>query len=538
VSVNAASDIATPPTERPASSHRLSATYADLLVSVLLRWPDRVAFEQGGREYRYREVADGVARLDALLRRSGGGPGRGVGVLSGNTVEAWMVIAATQIGGGRFTALPTRGSLDDLVFFVNDSELSVLVVQDRLEEIGAAIVERCPRLQSVFTIGHSDLGPDIAVLREREASVPLRADPGIDRDDVCHIFYTGGTTGVSKGAAHTHGSLLAALPSYISAFQIPPLSRYLMAAPISHSGIPFVAPTLFGGGTVVLIDSFDPELFCATVERSRITFAMGVPTMVYALIDFLADHDADFSSLVSFQYGAAPISPDRLIEAQQRIGQVFVQGYGVIEVYGVGTFLPAALHDPSRREVLSSCGYPHPGVAVALLDDDGNHLADGEVGEICLRSPGAMKGYWNRPDETEKVFEHGWLHTGDVGVRDATGLHTIVDRKKDVIVSGGFNVFPAQVENVIASDPSVSMVAVIGVPDEHWGEAVKAIVAAAPGRQVDVARLTALVRESKGPVSTPKSIDIIDAMPLTAAGKIDKRALRLPYWRGTERQVN
>jgi len=307
---------------------------------------------------------------------------------------------------------------------------------------------------------------------------------------------------------------------------------------MSHSGYPWIAPTLFGGGTVILNKMFDPELFVRTVQEKRASFVMAVPTMIYKILGLTAERDVDFSSIKCFMYGASPMSPSRLSEAHERFGQVFVQVYGNVEALGMGTVLPPALHDLARPDRLISCGMPLPTVSVTLLDDDGEEVPEGKVGELCLRTPAVMKEYWNRPDETAEVFAHGWLHTGDLATRSSEGLYTIVDRKKDVIVTGGFNVFAPQIEAVIASDPSVQSVAVIGVPDDLWGEAVKAVVVPAAGHVVDTVKLQALVRAQKGAVNTPKSIDVVAELALTNVGKVNKRLLREQYWKGAARRVN
>jgi fatty-acyl-CoA synthase len=260
--------------------------------------------------------------------------------------------------------------------------------------------------------------------------------------------------------------------------------------------------------------------------------------MIYKLLDVAATRDIDFSSIDCFMYGASPMSPARLREGHERWGRVFTQCYGCVEALGVGMVLPMGLHDPDRPDLLLSCGHPYPSVTAALLDDEGHEVPEGTTGEICLRTPATMREYLNMPEETAEAFKFGWLHTGDLATRSPEGLYTIVDRKKDVIVSGGFNVFSPQVETVISADASVSSVAVIGVPDPIWGEAVKAIVTAAPGHRIDPAHIQAIVRSAKGAVNTPKTVEVIDEMPLTTAGKIDKRALRKRYWSNEARQVS
>jgi fatty-acyl-CoA synthase len=265
---------------------------------------------------------------------------------------------------------------------------------------------------------------------------------------------------------------------------------------------------------------------------------MMVPTMIYALLDHPATKDADLSSLKTIYYGASAISPSRLKEAIERFGPIFFQFYGQAECPMTITVMRKEEHDPSNLERLASCGRIVPWVNVALMDDDMNEVPDGDPGEICVQSPLTMKGYWKKPEQTAEAFAGGWLHTGDVARKDADGFLYIVDRKKDMIVSGGFNVYPREVEDVISRHPAVAAVGVIGVPDERWGEAVKAVVVLREGETVDAEELKALVKEAKGAHYTPKSVDFADSLPLSPLGKPDKKALRAQYWGDAQRMVN
>ena len=265
---------------------------------------------------------------------------------------------------------------------------------------------------------------------------------------------------------------------------------------------------------------------------------MLVPTMLYMLMDHPGFAAADLSSLQTVYYGAAAASPTRLKEAIDKLGPIFFQFFGQSECPMTITVLRKGEHDTSDMGRLATCGRPVPWVHVALLDDQGNEVPKGEPGEICVRGPLVMEGYWNKPDETKAAFEGGWLHTGDVARADVDGFLTIVDRKKDMIVSGGFNVFPREIEDVISSHPAVGAVAVIGVPDERWGEAVKAVVVLRPDQTVAPEELMAMVKERKGSAYTPKTVDFVDAIPVSALGKPDKKALRAQYWGDNVRQVN
>jgi acyl-CoA synthetase (AMP-forming)/AMP-acid ligase II len=324
----------------------------------------------------------------------------------------------------------------------------------------------------------------------------------------------------------------------LAEWEVPGEPRYLAASPITHAAGTLVVPVLLRGGTIHLHSAFDPGRYLDTIARERITFCFGVPAMVYALLAHPALEAADTTSLRTFVYAASPMSPRRLEEALERIGPVFLQFYGQTESTALGTVLWRRDHDPANPGRLTSCGRPVAGIRLQLRDDDGAQAADGKVGEICLRGPTVMDGYWRQPELTAETLRGGWLHTGDMATRDDDGFLTIVDRKKDMIVSGGFNVFPREIEDVLSAHPAVAAAAVIGVPDERWGEAVKAIVVLRPDTDVAADDLVAVVRECKGPLHAPKSVDFVDAIPLTPVGKADKRALRARHWTGEQRMVH
>ena len=304
-------------------------------------------------------------------------------------------------------------------------------------------------------------------------------------------------------------------------------------------GVLPIVPTLARGGTVVLQRSFDPQEWLATVAAERINWTFLVPTMLYALLDKTRPETVDLSSLETIMYGSSPMSAARLAEAHEVIGPVFLQAYGQTECVSFATTLRKDEHEPlANPRLLNSCGRAVLGMRVEVLSDNDQPVGPGEVGEICVRGPGVMRGYHKLPEQTAEALRGGWLHTGDLALRDEGGFVYIVDRKKDMIVTGGFNVYSREIEDVIAQAPGVSAVAVIGVPDEKWGEAVKAVVVARPGETVDPQALIELVKSRKGAHQAPKSVDVIERLPLTSVGKIDKKVLRERYWAGLARRVH
>jgi fatty-acyl-CoA synthase len=321
-------------------------------------------------------------------------------------------------------------------------------------------------------------------------------------------------------------------------WDLPANRNYLAVAPISHAAGMLITPTLLSGGTVTLMKAWDPQEWAATVDRERITLSFLVPTMIYSLLDSGALDTADVSTLETIMYGASPMAPARLREGLERMGQVFCQLYGQTECAGIISSLWRHHHQLDKPERFASCGQPMPGVRVSLRDDDNQPVGVGERGEVCVQGLNVMKGYHKRPDLNAETLIDGWLHTGDVAVQDEEGFLYLVDRKKDMIVSGGFNVFPSEVEKILTEDPSVAAAAVIGVPHPVWGEAVKALVVPRPGYTVDEERLIELVKTRKGSHYAPKSLEAIEQIPVTAVGKPDKKSLRQKYWADLDRQIH
>lgn len=512
-------------------------TYNDMIVDALTRYPDREAFVDGDRRVTYAQSADCVGRIVSMLAVRGVGAGSSVLALSPNRPESWFVQAATYLLGARFTGLQAMGSVEDHVYVCGDAGASVLFVDPMFAETASELEERAPTLQHVITFGPADIGEDLFTLYAATSPAPLAVgDRGLE--DVAWIQYTGGTTGHPKGAMLPQRALVAQTLSLLASWDIPVRPRYLAAGPITHVSVLPVLPTLMRGGTVILHRGFDPGRWLRAVEEERANYAFAVPTMIYTLLDKATPENHDLTSLQTVTYGASPMSARRMEEAQTRIGPVFEQMYGQTETTGMGTTLRKDEHDAHNLpHLLTSCGRPMVGVHLETLDDQDRPVARGEVGEIAIRSRSAMAGYLNLRAQTASTLRNGWVRTGDMGRRDDEGFVYVVDRAKDMIISGGVNVYAGEVEIALA-DESVAQIAVIGVPDDKWGEAVKAFVVPVPGATVDPAALIAGVKERKGSHQAPKSIEIVDSLPVTPVGKIDKKALRAPYWSDDQRAVH
>ena len=519
----------------------------DLMVAALRRHATRPVLQIGGAEVTGRQMADEVSRYVQAFEALGAGTGTAVGLLALNRPEVLMVIGAGQTQGWRRTALHPLGSLDDHAYVLSDAGVRTLVIDPvpMFVERAAALLDAVDGLEQILTLGPvpaelADVAVDVVAAAAEHPVKPLTAEP-LDPEHVVSITYTGGTTGKPKGVIGTARAMSTMTQIQLAEWEWPEHPRFLMCTPLSHAGAAFFVPTLVKGGTMVVLGKFDPAEVLETIEREKITATMLVPSMLYALMDHPDSRTRDLSSLQTVYYGASPMNPVRLAEAIERFGPIFAQYYGQSEAPMVISYLRRDEHDRAR---LGSCGRPSAFLRTALLDADGSPVPQGEPGEICVSGPLLAGGYLGLPEQTAETFRDGWLHTGDVAREDEDGFWFIVDRTKDMIVTGGFNVFPREVEDVIAEHPAVAQVGVIGVPDEKWGEAVTAVVVLRPDADsTDEAKaavaqaVQASVKERKGAVQSPKQVVFADALPLTALGKPDKKALRAQFWSGQERSV-
>lgn len=500
----------------------------DLLAHALSRDLDRtVLMLTDGSKLTARELRDSISRCQQAFEAMSPRPKRAA-VLARNRIEVPGVMTALAFAGVVATALHPMGAIDDYLYVLDDASIDLLIYDgDHYEAIAAELKQRAPDLRHVVALGGTGAGSldQISAAYDARPLVAPRADP----EDLARIAYSGGTTGKPKGIMISHRGIVTSALIQLTEWEWPAEIRHLICAPLSHAGAAVLTAILMKGGSMVVLPGFDPVRVMEAIEMHRITSVLMVPTMVLALIDHPRFGDFDLSSLEIVFYGASAFPAARLRDAIGKLGPIFFQFYGQAEAPMSVTLLRRAEHlidDPLR---LASCGRPTPWVRVALMDDDMREVADGEPGEICVQGPLLMKGYLNKPEETDAAFADGWLHTGDVAIRSDDGFLRIVDRKKDMIVTGGFNVFAREVEDVLVTHPAVRQAAVIGIPDPKWGETVKAIVVIDPSQMVTADELIALVRERKGAVQAPKSVDFVDSIPLSQLGKPDKKTLRSRY---------
>jgi fatty-acyl-CoA synthase len=502
----------------------------------------RTAVIAGDRHISYAEQLAGIRRTGRALLDLGLSKGDRVAILMGDRPELLDVYYGTLWAGLTVVPLNARLGKDDHRHILEDSGAKVVCHDEKMAGRVADVAVGAGPEHLVSVDASSPVGERpllLADLQARQTDGP--GQPEVSADDRAGLFYTGGTTGRPKGVEHTHRSFVAALVSELIEMGLGERDRFAHVAPLTHAGGLFVLPVWMRGGTNVVLGGFDPEQLLDTIEAERITATMMVPTMIYALLDSVGRGN-DTRSLRTIIYGASPIGQGRLVAGLERFGAVFSQLYGQTEAPNQLTVLHKADHaeavESGDLRPLASCGRPVAIAEVRIVDDDLRDVEPGTPGEIVARGPHLMQGYWNRPEETEEALRGGWLHTGDIAQMDERRLVSIVDRKKDMIISGGFNVYPKEVEATLFAHPAVRDVCVIGVPDDRWGEAVKAVVVVDRETMVGEAELIAWVKDRKGSVLAPKTVEFRDEIPLTAVGKHDKPALRSAYWRGRDRGVN
>ncbi|NYT58370.1 AMP-binding protein [Alcaligenaceae bacterium] len=505
----------------------LGPTVAELYRSAFKSFKQRDALVKGHVRLTYEALERLVHQTVRYFQVIGLRRQDGVAILADNSLEAVVAIIAAQYLGLRSTALHPLGSLEDQAFVLRDADIKALVVDtDRFAKRGAEL-SNLGIVGHILTLSDADFGVNLlqALTGMSAADTPIL----VSAQDISKLSYTGGTTGQPKGVMQLQRTVVCMTLLQLASWEWPEDIRFLATTPISHAAGSCLLPTFLRGGTVFFMPKFDNASFLSEVQTHRITATFLVPTQLYGLLDFPSIHDYDVSSLQMILYGAAPMVPARLMQGLKVFGPIFCQLYGQTEAPMTVTYLRKAEHDLSRPHLLGSCGRTLPGVQVKLLDKLNNEVNLGEVGELCVRGPLVMAGYLNQPEETAKAFEGEWLHTGDMAKMDADGYVFLVDRAKDMIISGGFNVYSSEVENCLARHPAVAMSAVIGMPHVKWGEIVTAVVVLKDGAHANAEELMRFVSTHKGSVNTPKQIFFDSSLPLTAVGKLDKKAIRARY---------
>ncbi|MYT74746.1 MULTISPECIES: long-chain fatty acid--CoA ligase [unclassified Streptomyces] len=503
-------------------------------------WPEREALVCGERRLSYADLERTTNRLASALTGRGLVRGETVATYAGNCAEVVETEMALCKAGLVRVPISPRLSVDEVAHILGDASVRVLFADTGRLDAARAALHRSGADCLLVHYGEQDGLAYAELLGEgHDGTVAVE----VDEHDPAVLNFTSGSTGRLKAAVQTQGNRLANLRKRMMSPESAPSTgeRYLAAGPITHApGMPLLASLTYGS-TVVVLPQWDTELFLSTVERERITATFVVPTMLNMLLAHPRTAATDLSSLKALHVGGAPVAPQRLKEAVETFGPIVVQGYGQVETTSGITVLTrqdvltGATTDP---ELLKSCGRPVFDTEVRVVDETGAAVPAGTVGEVIARGPDCVTEYWHEPELTAETFKDGWVHTGDLGYLRADGYLFIVDRKKDMIISGGYNVYSSEVEAVLYTHPALAEVCVVGVPDEHWGEAVKAVVVRRPDSAVGEDEVIAFCAERLARVKKPRSVEFVDALPVNRNGKIDRRAVRARLRAAAERRAH
>jgi acyl-CoA synthetase (AMP-forming)/AMP-acid ligase II len=493
--------------------------------------PDSPMTRYRDRTQTHAQVYDRVARLAGALRGLGLADGDRVAILALNSDRYSDFLLGTAWAGGVVNPQNIRWAAPELAFALTDSETGILFVDDMFATVGEQLLAEVDPLHTLVYVGDAETPAGMLSMEELIAG----SDPTPDRAPRDHemvgLFYTGGTTGQPKGVMLSAANLLtSALGSMASGSFVTPRSKYLHAAPMFHlADLAAWYSVLQLGGEHVIVSHFDVKLVLQAIQDHAVTEVLLVPTMIQLVTDDPARSEYDVSSLERIIYGASPIDDDLLARAMAAFPNVgFSQAYGMTELSPVATLLSPEDHidQPDRPSRRRSAGRAAPHAMVKIAREDGSEAATGEVGEIVVAGPHVMLGYWRRPEETAAALQPDGMHTGDAGYLDADGYLFVVDRIKDMIISGGENIYSAEVENALCAHPAVAAAAVVGVPDDKWGEIVHAVVVRHPGTEATGEELVGFVRERIAGYKVPRVVTFTEALPVSGAGKVLKRVLR------------
>ena len=502
---------------------------------------DHTALILGDRRLSWAELLERSQRVANGFVAEGISAQDRIAFLDKNGVEHFEVFFGAALNNAVCVDVNWRLAAPEVEFIVNDASAKILVVGPEFVGILDAIVDNLTTVTKILVIGGHPSYESFEDWVERHEPV----DPGAvaTMEETAFQLYSSGTTGRPKGVMLSNSNFFGLLPMAKEIWELHPDAINLVAMPLFHiGGGGWAVAGMYEGATSVIVRDLDPAALITLIGDLRITHGFVVPALLQFMLMMPGAADADYSSLEVLVYGASPISEAVLAQSIEVFKCKFWQAYGLTETTGAIVNLPPQDHviDGPNKHRLRSCGLPGPGVEIKIIDNDtGDETAQGEVGEIWVRSQQVMTGYWNNPEETAKaVTEDGWFKSGDAGYVDADGYIYIHDRVKDMIVSGGENVYPAEVENVLMAHPGIADVAVIGVPDDKWGETAKALVVKAAGGDVSEQDIIDYARERLARFKCPTSVDWIDVLPRNPSGKVLKKDLRAPFWEGRERMVN
>ena len=501
---------------------------------------EAVVFE--GQTRTYAELQERVACMAGALRNLGVKDGERVALMSMNSGRYIEYLMAVPWANGVLNPVNTRWSAAEIAYSLRDSGTRILMIDRAFAPLLPEIKAQAELLEYVIFADDGETPEGALNYEELLNNADPIEDAGRGGDDLAGIFYTGGTTGFPKGVMLSHTNLVTSALCMALAAETPNAPRYLHTAPMFHlADLATVLMTLVKGGTQIVVRAFDPEVVQSVIREQGVTDALLVPTMVQMLLDSPSFNAADLSSWQRMLYGASPMpggTLDRLMESLPALK--LYQAYGMTELAPVATVNPPENHTEAAREsgLIRSAGRSGPLQEVRVVDENRNECSRGVVGEIIVRGPNVMQGYWGKPEQTAEAIVDGWMHTGDGGYMDDDGYVFVVDRVKDMIISGGENIYSAEVENVVSQHPQVAQCAAIGIPSDQWGETVHVVIVPASSEfSLTVEELRDFCRKLIAGYKCPRSISVVDAMPLSGAGKILKTELRKPFWDGESKGV-
>ena len=503
----------------------------------------KIATINGSRKHTWKELKDRVARFAAGLQAQGVAEGDRVAILALNSDRYFEYYFAVPWSGACVVPLNIRWSVAENAYSLKDAGAEVLVVDDTFAKMVPALKAQNVPLKSVIFIGDGPLPEGMLSYEKLIEEHDPAPDSGRGNDDLAGIYYTGGTTGFPKGVMLSHANLWASAVGMPGLIGLTEDSRILHAAPMFHlADGAMTQGGIIAGATHAFIPAFTPAGTIQAIANFQITHSVLVPVMIQMVINDPSLAEADLSSLEFIIYGASPISEAVLVRAMKAFSSAkFAQGYGQTELAPLATILMPKYHvtEGPNAGKLKSAGQAIHCAEIRIVNEEVEELPVGEIGEVIVRGPQAMQGYWNKPEETAISLRNGWVHTGDAGYLDQEGFLFLVDRVKDMIVSGGENVYSAEVENAIANHPAVEQAVVIGIPHKEWGEQVHAEVILKTGQTTTEEDIIAKTKEFIANYKCPRSVSFrTEPFPLSGAGKILKREIRKPYWQGQERQIN
>lgn len=517
----------------------------ETLYQALRRYPRAVATLCGSTQKTYEEFSERVCRLANGLAALGLEKGDRIAVLMLNCHRFLEIYYASAWAGYVIVPLNVRWGAKEFAYALQDCNPKIFMLDAVVAQHLSPFLEAIRSFGVQHFLFASDEPPPAGMiayeeLLQRSSSAPPSV--ALSEDDLAGLFYTSGTTGEPKGVMLTHKNLVMNAYHAQIAIRFDAESVYLHAAPMFHLADGAATYTVtWNGGTHAFVPKFDPADVLKAISQYRVTSTVLVPTMINMLIHHPDIEKSDLSSLQQIMYGASPIAPELLKRAMQTLRCKFQQGYGMTEAAPLVSVLTAQDHERALRQdqrLLASAGRPILGVDVRIVNDDERDVSIGEVGEIIVRGPNIMKGYWKKPEETERAVRGGWYHTKDMARQDAEGYLYIVDRKDDMIITGGENVYSTEVEAVLYQHPGILEAAVIGVPDERWGEAIKALIVPRAGARLSESEVIAHCKALLSSYKVPRSVEFVAELPKSGTGKILKSALRERYWAGKERRVH